>query len=249
MLEPDLMTVVAVGGGVLTTVYWACAVVGVGLMLVSALGGHHADGDVDVDFHVDVDVDAGAGIDTDFSADVDADVGVDVHADGGIDGPADGDLAHHADGIAAEASSLATWFSIRFLVFFVAVFGLLGVVLTHMTQAGPLGTFGVAVLGGLVAGQGVHQLFRALRRSSGNTAPSLADYVNKTARVTIAIKPPDRGEIALNVRGGQRYVPATSRRSDTSFNVGDEVAVVDYRGNAAEVVSRKEFEFLNTTAK
>ncbi|MBN2561593.1 MAG: hypothetical protein JXQ75_11745 [Phycisphaerae bacterium] len=232
---------------VLTTAYWACAVVGVGLMLVSVLGGHDADGDVGVDFHGDVDVDAGAALDTDIATDVHVDVAADADAAGGVDAHVDGDVTHHADGVAAEASSLATWFSIRFVVFFVGVFGVLGLVLTYMTQAGQLAAFGVSLAGGVVAGQAVHQLLRRLRQTSGNTAPGLEDYVNKMARVTIPVSHTRKGEIALNVRGGQRYIPAISKHADATFNVGDQVAVVEYGGNAAEVVSRKEFEFLQDT--
>ena len=85
---------------VLTTVYWACLVVGGGLMVLSMLGGE-SDADVSVDTDIDVD----------FDADVDLDADLDLDADGV-------DLSHAH----AEAAALSTWFSMRFVVFFVASF-------------------------------------------------------------------------------------------------------------------------------
>ncbi|MBU0618085.1 MAG: hypothetical protein KKI02_10240, partial [Planctomycetes bacterium] len=61
---------------VLTTVYWACLIVGGGLMLLSMLGGD-SDADVSVDTDVDVGFDADVDLDADGAFDVDAD-GVDL---------------------------------------------------------------------------------------------------------------------------------------------------------------------------
>ncbi|MGB2987501.1 MAG: hypothetical protein WBE26_16680, partial [Phycisphaerae bacterium] len=64
-----------------------------------------------------------AGSDTD--AGLDADVDTDLSVDGDVD--VDVDAGH------AHASSLATWFSMQFAVFFLAVFGVIGVTMTYMT--------------------------------------------------------------------------------------------------------------------
>jgi hypothetical protein len=249
---------------VLTALYWICFIVGGGLLLISTLMGSHADAGIDADIGMDADiggidadvggVDADIGVDADVS--VDADVGVDadvsVDADVGADvdvspGHVGGDV--HADHVHVEhthpgAASLANWFSIRFVIFFMAVFGLIGVVLTHLTDTSSGLAAGWAVLGGLVVGQGVHQLIRKLQRTSGDSTPQARDYVNKLARVTIAITYPRKGEIALHVGRGERFVPAVSKREGSSFKTGEEVAVVGYSGGIAEVVSREEFEFL-----
>lgn len=200
----------------LTTVYWICLIVGGGLVMMSVMSATGSDADIDID------------------ADVSADVDVETP----------GDIEAAADAHAAGATSLTTWFSIRFLVFFMAMFGVVGVTLHYASGLEEGVTFVLSLLSGLIAGQGVHQLFRKLRQTSGNSAVSVKDYLNKTGRVTATIHPSQKGEIAVKVRGGGRYVPATSKHTDARFNVGDEVAVVEYTGGVAVVVSREEYEFL-----
>ena len=68
------------------------------------------------------------------------------------------------------------------------------------------------------------------------------------ARVTIAFTQPDKGEIALQVRSAKRFVPAVAKRSGVSFERGDEVVVVSYRGGVAEVLSRDDFTQLHGNA-
>lgn len=229
MFETTVM-LLAAGGTGLVTVYWICLIVGGGLLLISCVMGSHGHADTGVDF----------GPDASFHADV----GVDAHADLATDAHAGGEVGHDVSTDHHGAGSLTTWFSIQFAVFFMAVFGLIGVVLTHLTETGRGVTAGVAVGGGMIVGQGVHQLLRKLRRSSGDSSPQPKDYVNKLARVTIAITPPNKGEIVLRVGRADRYVPAVAKRGDASFGVTEEVAVVGYNGGVAEVISREEYDFV-----
>ncbi len=205
----------------LATAYWACLVVGGGLVLLSVLGGEGADADVDVggEIDFDVDFDADGGLDVDLDADLDA-----------------ADAAH------MDIAALSTWFSMRFVVFFVAAFGAIGVILHHLTAAGAGMTFGAALIAGLVIGQSVHQVFRTIRRTSGDSTPQPRDYVNKLARVTIPIAHPNKGEVAIQVRSARRFVPAVVADATSSFGAGDEVVVVGYRAGVARVISREEFE-------
>lgn len=226
MSDQILMTLAEIAA-LLTTVYWACLIVGGGLLLISSLAGGH--GDADLGGHFDGDL-------GDISLDAHVDVGADFHA------PADvaGDV--HLDH--AGATSLASWFSVQFVVYFMAMFGLIGVTLTHLTDTGGGVTVAAATLGGLLVGQGVHQLLRKLRRTSGNSTTQLADYLNKIARVTIDMSHQSTGEVALNVGSNERFLPAVSKREDVKFSRGDAVAVVEYQGGVAQVISREEFEFL-----
>lgn len=234
------MTTIAAGQfeAWLTAAYWFCLILGGGLLVISALGGGDHDADVDADFEADFD----AGGDVDFDAGADADF--DVDAGGGFD--ADGAVHAGAEvahaGHMADAAGLSSWFSIRFVVFFVAVFGAVGVVLTHLTSAGPGLTLPVAIVGGAVVGQGVHRLFRLIRRTSGNSLTREGDYTRKLAHVTVRIAPPNPGEITLPVRGVQRYVPAVVMGDGQGFDPGDEVVVVDYSAGVAQVISREQFE-------
>ena len=130
----------------------------------------------------------------------------------------------------------------RFIVFFVAIFGAVGVILRHLTALETGLAFIMALVIGLIVGQVAHHVFRVIRRTSGNSTPRPQDYVNRLARVTIAITPPNKGEVAIQVRSARRFVPAVASGEAQGFNSGDEVVVVGYRAGVAQVISREEFE-------
>jgi hypothetical protein len=214
-------------------IYWICLIVGGGLLLLSAFAG----GDSDVDADADLDFDADADVDFDADADVDLDADADVDMDADVDVGA----VHAGHAVHAGTSMLATWFSVRFVVFFVAMFGAFGVIGSYLTDFGTWTSFAVALGAGLVIGQGVHHLFRHLKQSWTDSAPQPQDYVNRLSQVTIPIEHPYKGEVVLQVRGMRRYSPAVSGEEGRSFAVGDEVVVVGYRAGVARVVSREEF--------
>lgn len=163
-------------------------------------------------------------------------------ADAGFDADLDVDL--DVDTGHAYASALTSWFSIQFVVFFLAMFGVVGVTMTHLTQRTSGVVLTLAISAGLLVGQGVHQLLRKLRRSSGDSTPKVDDYINKLARVTITVANEKKGEIALRVGRSDRFIAALARHSDDTFSPDQQVGVVAYRDGVAEVVSREEFEFL-----
>ena len=223
----------AAGIGGLSAVYLVCLIIGGGLLVVSLLFGGDSDAGVDADGAAGVDVDGG--LDVDVSADAGPDLDVDTSAHGGH-------LAH-------DSASLASWLSVRFLIYFAATFGLVGTVLTYTTDSRPLVVLLVALGAGLVIGQGVQQTVRYVQRTSGDSTTSSRDYVNRTGRVTVAIRPGRPGEVACEVRGGERFLPAFARRAEDTFAVGEMVGVVAFANGTAEVVSKKEFEFLHETER
>jgi len=213
--------------------YIISLVIGGGLVVISTV--FSGDADVDADFDMDVDVD----VDVDLDVDVDGPVDGDVAAD--VGGDADVAAGDHPAG----ALSLSAWFSVKFVVYFLAMFGLIGTVLTHLTGSSPAMVLVGAVAGGVIVGQVVHQLFRYLRRSGGNSEVVTKDFVDQLARVTIAIAPAKCGEVAVKARGRERFVAAMARRNDDAFKAGDTVGIVAFVAGKAEVVSREEFEFIN----
>ncbi len=219
----------------LAGIYVVCLVVGGGLLLVStALGGHG---------HADVDVDGVAGVDLHMDADAS---GLDVDADGlhadGVDAHADDLSTGHAD--TDSAMSLATWFSLRFVIYFVAVFGLIGTVLTYMSVMQNAVVLAWAVVAGLVVGQTIHQTLRYLSRTSGDSSVQISDYLHKPARVTIPIVPPSRGEVAVRVQDRERFVPAVAKHENERFDIGQTVVIVSFIAGTADVISQKEDEFM-----
>ena len=222
-------------GGIagLSAVYVICLIIGGGLLVVSLLFGGDSDAGVDAD--------GAAGVD------VDGDIDVDVSADAGPD--LDVDTTVHGGHLAHDGASLASWISVRFLIYFAATFGMVGTVLTYTTDSRPLVVLLVALGVGLVVGQAVQQTVRYIQRTSGDSSTSSRDYVNSTGRVTVAIRPGRQGEVACDVRGGERFLPAFARRAEETFAVGEIVGVVAFANGTAEVVSRKEFEFLHETER
>ena len=180
-----------------------------------------------------------------FGGDADADVDFDLDVDADVDLDLDGAESHAPDG----ALALSNWFSMRFVIYFGAGFGFVGTVLTYMSSLSSTWILVSAAVGGIVIGQIAHQTFRYIVRSSSDSSTSVRDYVDKTARVTIAIRSPALGEVAVQVGDRERFVPARSRRDDDAFEIGATVGVVAFRNRAVEVVSQQEFEFSKNTQK
>jgi hypothetical protein len=227
----------------LTGIYVFCLIVGGALLIISTVfGGDHdveMDGGLDLDLGGDVDVSDALDV---GGADLDLDVDVDADALGGDHLDSAGDVGHHAGGL-----GLSNWLSMRFLVYFAAMFGLVGTVLTYMTDVSAISILGAALLSGIVMGQFVHQTIRMLQRTSGNSEFATTDFLQKTARVTVALRPPARGEVGVRLGDREVFVPAIAQRSDDVFETGAQVVITSYSGGLAEVVSRQEFEFTHNT--
>lgn len=168
------------------------------------------------------------------------------HGDVSVDGAPDmGHDVHlgHASAGHAYGLALTDWFSIQFLVYFSAMFGLVGTALTYTTGLSGGWILLVSLVGGFVIGQGAHQVLRWLWRTSGNSLVNRGDFTQMLARVSVAIKPPSRGQVAVRVRDSERFVTAVAKRSDDQFKVGETVGIVEFANGMAKVVSQKEFEF------
>lgn len=217
-------------------VYVGCLIFGGGLVALSALGGGHHDTGLDA-------ADSGALGDVNLAPDAAA---ADMHGDAAG--------AHGGDAAAGSppGGSLfdpAAWFSLRFVVYFLAVFGVVGTTLTYMSDMGRGAVLTSALISGVVAGQVVHRVMRSIMRSGTNSEIATRDLVNREARVTVPITPGRRGQVAVLVGDREVYLTATAARNDEQFAAGDRVAVRAYSGGVATVISRREHEFRQETGE
>ena len=205
----------------LVVLYIIALIVGGGLLLFSVLWGGHGSSDVQADLS--------GGVELPAHAPADLNHGVDV--------------SHHGGGLGL---SLASWFSMQFAVYFLAMFGLIGTTMTFVSKARPGVVLTSAVLGGILVGQLVHQALRALKRTGGGRDDlTTEDFLNRPARVSVTIESSRRGEVAIPTRTGERFLAAVARRGDDRFKVGDSVVVVGFNNGVAEVISRVEYEFVS----
>ena len=61
----------------------------------------------------------------------------------------------------------------------------------------------------------------------------------------MAVAQGGRGEVATQVRGRERFVPAVAKHPDVGFEVGDRVVITAFAAGTAEIISIKEHDFLN----
>lgn len=182
----------------------------VGAVLLGAsilLGGHDADADGDVD--------------------LDADGDADLEAEGGLDK----DMGGHGD----ASGFLLTFLSLRFWTFFLAFFGLTGLVLDLFDLVGnPWITLALAAAMGLGTGAGAMAALHKLGMDTTGKAVESKDYVGKTARVIVPFGGPGVGKVRVDVKGSQVDLLA-SGVDDEDFKGREEVLIVEMEGPRARV--------------
>jgi len=150
-----------------------------------------------------------------------------AHGDAGSD-----DLA--GDHAASAIDALTMLVSLRFWTFFLAFFGLTGVVLT-LFELAPAWVTGLAAAGmGSAAGVGASLAIRKLSGRESNSAAGAADYVGKTATVMVAVGPGQLGRVRLTLKGSTVDVLA-STDDEATYAVRDEVLVVEMDGTTARI--------------
>lgn len=159
------------------------------------------------------------------------------------DGPeldADGpDLDADADGLDKDldfgAGGDAFWIlrSVRFWTFFLAFFGLTGVVLEGLGLVSVAWITAVIAAGmGVLAGGSAATVFRVLANDQTSDAASSSDYLGKSARVLVPSKPGGVGRVRVEVKGQLVDLLATS---DEEIGTEDEVLVIEMDGTRARV--------------
>jgi membrane protein implicated in regulation of membrane protease activity len=166
------------------------------------------------------------------------DTGHDTDADAGpASGPSNpGSLAHDGAGDHGGVAGVFTAFlSLRFWMFFLAFFGLTGLVLDGLDIV-PNSDLALvlAVAMGILTGEVTVHVFRRLAHSETSTAAGTHDYVGKSGRVLIGFGPGAVGKLRLTLKGTTVDVLA-STDEERPFVPGDDALVIQMNDTTAVV--------------
>jgi len=172
--------------------------------------------------------------DKDGGHDSDASAAGDVHAQAETGG------SHGIDhGVLASPGSLAGMFtaflSMRFWMFFLAFFGLTGLVLDGLDLVPNSGVaLAISLVMGLAIGQATAAVFRYLAANETSTAASVSDYVGKSGRVLVGFGAGSLGKLRLTLKGTTVDV-LTSTDEERAFVAGEEALVIQMNDTTAVV--------------
>lgn len=201
------------------SVYLVCAILGGVLVLFSAVAGLHGHGDV-----------GDHGGDVDLGHDVDHDVGHDAGDHGGQSDWHKGELVMAA----GDTASWLPFTSLRFYLYLLAAFGLVGTILTlTKATAEPL-TLVLSAGTGFVTGFLASAIVFWLRRADSNSAVGHDDFMGAIGRVSVPIRTGAPGKLRTTIRGDVIDVIATAA-GDEEILASEEVVIVDMVGHTAKV--------------
>lgn len=193
------------------TVYIFCAVIGGGLILLSAFGAgdHEHGGDADFGHDADIGHDANVG--------ADSDAGHEGGHEVGHDGP------------------WIPFLSLRFWTYFIGIFGLTGLLITltreSVEPATALISSGTGFCSGLVAAS----LVRWLSTHEADSTARDSDLLGLRAKVTVSIHDQQVGRIRTTVKGELLDILATAEEPK-ALPEGSEVVIVGMENGRATVM-------------
>lgn len=200
-------------------IYVFCAIVGGGLILLSALGGL-SEGLLDgIDSHTDIDT-GGVDYDHDISLGHDA------------------DLDHHIESAKEFAPTSDFWLpflSLRFWIYAIGGFGVVGSLLTLFKLAESGLALWISLGFGLVAGTLVSYTMRALTLGEQDSSVREKDFLGVTGRLTVLPRNGDPGKIRMLVKGETIDMLAIPE-GDIEFERDEEVVVVGIDGTRVRVM-------------
>lgn len=170
-----------------------------------------------------------------FGGDADVDAGFDVDADFDLDADLDVDGGGGLAGLAGD------FLSFRSVVFFLAFFGVTGIVLDILGASGLL-TLVSAVALGVFAMWVNTRLVRYLKQSQLNSRLRNADLSGRPAEVVLPVGDGRKGRVRFDAAGNRMYLTATPFRTGERFAVGDKVVVVEVERGTARVAAMDELE-------
>ena len=190
------------------------------------LGGDDVDADHDIDLDHDIDVDA----DVDVDIDVDADADVDVELDHDVE--VHHDL--HVAGDAADALGFNPLLSLRFWIYALASFGLVGTVLTLLDVADVV-HIPASIVTGACIGYAVGWTFARLKKDTVGTETHSRGLKGSEGEAVLEIGPGKTGKI--RVRMGEQSVELLATcGEDVIIPRGEKVLVVQVEEGSATVI-------------
>ena len=164
--------------------------------------------------------------DVDASAELDADA--DAGADAGHDASKDLDFGGGADFIMWSLTS------VRFWTFFLAFFGLTGLLFDGFGLVSHEAITAVLAVGmGSAAGFGISKAMRVLGSDTSGRVAEAGDFVGKSARVLVAPKSGGIGKVRVEIGGNLVDVLATTDEANVANQ--DEVMIIEMDGTTARV--------------
>lgn len=120
--------------------------------------------------------------------------------------------------------------SLRFWTFFVAFFGLTGLVFDGLgLVSSQTLTVVIATVMGLCCGGGAMFVLGKLTKEQNNSAISSTDYIGRTGRVLVGFAPGGVGKVRIEVKGSSVDLLAMPEDEHT-YATNDEVIVVEMSG-------------------
>jgi membrane protein implicated in regulation of membrane protease activity len=173
-----------------------------------------------------------------FLGDKDTDAPGDAEA-GDADAGTGTQAQHFDHGVGDSHGTVAGLFtaflSLRFWMFFLAFFGLTGLVLDGLDLVdAPSAALAAALFMGLVTGQTTVAVFRRLSHSETGTAASSSDYVGRSGRVMVGFEAGGLGKLRLVLKGTTVDVLATTDDA-RPFRPGEEALVIAMNDTTAVV--------------
>ena len=163
-------------------------------------------------------------------------LGASIVFGGDHEGPGEHHVGHPGGETVGSAESLLiTFLTARFWTFFLAFFGLTGLVLGGLSLVeSPILTAVLAVVMGFGAGTLATQAIRRLSRKELSSAVQETDYVGRTGSVLVAIAKDAPGKVRLQIKGNTVDMVAMTEDGER-FEPKEEVLVISVEGTAVRV--------------
>jgi membrane protein implicated in regulation of membrane protease activity len=241
------------------SVYLFSLVVGWILVGLSLLGGLlDSDADLEAEADADLDFDADTDADAEFGGDFDADFDADLDSAGGLDLSSLDPAAFDLEGAGLDVSDLEhegmtgthagdlevhgqrrfnPFVSFKFYTFFLAFFGLTGMLFTWLDLwSTPAGVAAVSVGMGVAAGLGMTYTMHLA--NSGNTRGIVgSDYLGASGKVVLPIDVDQAGKIRVTIRGRTFDMRAElADDEETTLDIDDACFVLGVEDGIAQVV-------------